>query len=60
MKKQNLEQQPHAQCTSNVNQMHNIPKDIYDDILNLKLNLEKEVMLRKQLEEKYSIELGKK
>lgn len=54
MKKQNLDQ-----SSSNVNQTHNIPKEIYDDILNLKLNLEKEVALRKKLEEEYSIELGK-
>ncbi|KAL1455978.1 hypothetical protein WDU94_000737 [Cyamophila willieti] len=61
MKKQNLEQQalPFHQSASNGNSSQsNIPQEIYDDILNLKLNLEKEVRLRKKLEEEYSIELG--
>ncbi|KAI5729385.1 hypothetical protein M8J76_001978 [Diaphorina citri] len=58
MKKQNF--LPQTSTASNVNQSHNIPQEIYDDILNLKLNLEKEVMLRKKLEEEYSIELGRK
>ncbi|XP_026678611.1 uncharacterized protein LOC113466956 [Diaphorina citri] len=57
MKKQNF--LPQTSTASNVNQSHNIPQEIYDDILNLKLNLEKEVMLRKKLEEEYSIELGR-
>lgn len=57
MKKRSLEQPPQS-GPANVNTSHNIPQEIYDDILNLKLNLEKEVRQRKKLEEEYSIELG--
>uniref|UniRef100_A0A8D9BHC5 Ankyrin repeat domain-containing protein 7 n=1 Tax=Cacopsylla melanoneura TaxID=428564 RepID=A0A8D9BHC5_9HEMI len=62
MKKQNLEQQPpfHQSASNGNASQSNIPQEIYDDILNLKLNLEKEVRLRKKLEEEYSIELGRK